>query len=589
MKRRLISFAAMAMTASMALSTGVWADAAQSRYFVDMNDKSYGFWAIDEVDGLCEKGVVKGVGENKFAPANLMERGDFVLMLENAFHYPAVTLNKYNFVDVSQDDYYFTAVNNARGNGICEDTPIFRPEAPIKRIEAFKMLYNTMNVYGCVGSSGSTDVSMYSDNALLLNVSDKIAVGTITKLGIIQGSNGELKPNDTVTRAEMAVMISKAIEVYEANGSKPANTGTVQELKPILSGAQAHPNPDRVTDSEEKITETVLAEDGGEETVDGNEIAVATGNGAVADGSGSRVVIEGSKISTKSNESIGVSAINGGEAELDNVNINISSKGSTGVYVDRDSSAVIESSKVFVRGDDGSAIVNKGSLDITDSNVQAVKTDAIKTEGGTDLDITDSTITAEGKNSCILVKESDDNSDKVTINLSGVEFKAKKDAAAIMVDNAKVVINIKNVVLEGVEKLLATRYTYSQGIRDTEVTINLDGQKLDAVLEADDMAVVNLNLTNGSTYKGVINYSNTAKSMNVEMTGDSTLELDDDWYVDAFVVHEEMLNNGKYFSDIVKDKGHNIYYNADNDANYYLNDESYSLQNGGTLQPYNVD
>ena len=103
------------------------------------------------------------------------------------------------------------------------------------------------------------------------------------------------------------------------------------------------------------------------------------------------------------------------------------------------------------------------------------------------------------------------------------------------------------------------------------------------------MAVVNLNLTNGSTYKGVINYSNTAKSMNVEMTGDSTLELDDDWYVDAFVVHEEMLNNGKYFSDIVKDKGHNIYYNADNDANYYLNDESYSLQNGGTLQPYNVD
>lgn len=589
MKKRLISFAALAMATTMLLSTGVWADAGQSRYFVDMNSNSYGFWAIDEVDSLCEKGVVSGVGENKFAPANLMERGDFVLMLENAFHYPAITQSMYNFVDVSKDDYYFTAINNARGNGICENTPIFRPDDPIKRIEAFNMLYNTMNKYGCVGSNGSTDVSMYSDSNLLLNVTDKIAVGTITKLGIVQGSNGQLRPNDTVTRAEMAIMISKAIEVYEENGSKDANTGTVQEKKPILSGVESDPNPDRVANEEQKLTETVKAEDGDKVTVDGNAIDVESGEAVVADGNGSKVTVNGSSISTRGTDTTVASAINGGELELEGVNITSSKKAVNGIYVDDDSSADIESSKVFARDNDSYALVNEGSVDISDSTLQSVKTPAIRTTDGSDLDITDSTIKIEGDNNCIYVENVSGDGDKVTINLSGVEFDADEDAAAIMVENTDTVINVKNVTFKGVKKLLATRYEYHRGIEECNIEINLDGQKLEGEIEGDDLTKITLKLSNGSFYKGVLNYTNTAGAMNVEMTGDCTLEMTDDWYVDAFVLDSDQLYNGKTFGDYIKDNGHKIYYNADNDANDYLNEETHILQNGGVLEPYNVD
>ncbi len=584
MKKYLISEAVIAMASVFALSAAVWADASQSRYFVDMNNQSYGFWAIDEVDELYQAGVVRGIGDNKFAPANLMERGDFVLMLENAFHYPAISANKYNFADVKQEDYYFTAINNARGNGIVEDTPVFNPQDPIKRVDAFKMLYNTMNIYGCVGSNGSTDVSMYTDSSLLLNTKDKIAVGTLTKLGIITGSNGELKPNDTVTRAEMAVMLSRAMEVYKVNG-KEANTGTKQELKPILSGAEANPDPDRTTNTLEKITETFVVSDGASAEIDGNEIAVVTGDGVIAQGGGTSLTIDGSKASTAAKGSKVVSVLEGAEAELTDMDINASANASTGVYVDEDSEAIIESSKVFARYEDGRAVESGGKLTVTDSTLQSAKEEAVKLYGGADTNIENSVIIAEKENSGIVIANNNDSYDTATINLSDVEFKGSSKGSAIKVENAKAVINLKNVVLDGIETILETAYNYSRGIRNTDVTLNLDGQKLEGEIKGDDMAVINLNLTNGSTFKGKINYSNTIKSMNVEISSDSLIELTGDCYVDAFIVTDEDLRQSRNFMDIVDDNGSIIYYNADNHENDYLDDGTYALQNGGVITP----
>jgi hypothetical protein len=584
MKRYLISTAALAMSTLM-LSTAVWADASQSRYFVDMNDQSYGFWAIDEVDSLCQAGIVKGVGDNKFAPESLMKRGDFVLMLENAFEYPAIYEGKYNFADVKQDDYYFTAINNARGNGIVDDTPVFNPQDPIKRIDAFNMIYNTMHLYECIGSNGSTDVSMYSDSSLLLNTKDKISVGTLTKLGIVSGSNGEIKPNDTVTRAEMAVMLSKAVEVYQNSGSTGANTGTKQELKPILSGAEAHPDPDRVASTAEKITETYKVIDGETVEIKDAEIAVDEGDGVVAQGDGTEVYITDTKASTAEKGSTVVSVEDGAEAELDGVEINSSAKESTGVYVDKNSEATIESSKIFARYDNSLAVESKGTLTVDDSTLQSAKSDAVKLHSGTETSITDSSIIVEGSHSGIVITNDDSSYDTVTLNLTDVDFSGSNKSSAIKVENAKAVINIKNVTLDGIKTLLETAYNYNRGMKETNVTINLDKQKLEGAIEADEMSIINLNLTNGSTFKGVLNYANTAKSMNVEISGDSVLELTDDCYVDAFVVTDETIRSDRNFTDIINDKGSTIYYNADNHENDYLNDGTYSLRNGGVLTP----
>lgn len=586
MKRHLVSLSALAL--SLLLSTTAFADAAQSLYFVDMNSQSYGFWAIDEVDALCEAGFANGVGNNMFAPETLMERGDFILLLDNAFDFPTINVNMYNFSDVSADDYYFTAVTNARGNGIIPNSPIVYPQNPIKRIEAFEMLYNTMNLYGCVGSNGSTDVSMYSDANLLLNTTDRIAVGTLTKLGIVSGSNGEIKPNDTVTRAEMAVMLYKAVEVYEATGSNNANTGTTQtDNNTTSSDGETGTGSDTSGDTQtnEQITETVQAAGGETVEINGNEISVAEGDAATADGSGSVLKITGSKISTSADETNAVSVTNGAEAELNNVNISVGESQSKGVYVDSDSSAVISGSNIFARGTDSTAVDSAGNLDVNDSTLQAVTTDAVTIYGGSSADINASDVVFEGDSSGIKVTNSGDNYDETVINLTDVTFKGGEKGAAITVENSNVVINFKNVVLEGFENILNTVYNYSRGMREATIELNLDGQSLEGNISGDDMAIINLNLENGSNYKGQLNYSNTIGSMNVEISGDSKLELTGDCYVDAFVVTDERIANDRNFGEIITDKGKNIYYNADNHLNDYLNDGTYSLLNGGVLTP----
>lgn len=582
MKRYLFSATAVLMAAMM-FATPALADEAKSKYFIDMDSQSYGFWAIDEVDELYKKKVVSGIGNGLYAPEAATERGDFVLMLENYFHYPKILENKYNFYDVKQGDYYFTAVNNARGNGITEDTPLFNPQTPITRLDAFKMIYNTLVLYSSVGSNGSSDVSMYSDCSAL-NIKDKIAVATLTKMGIVNGFNGELRPNDKITRADMAVLVSKAIAVYEANGSNPANTGEVQTKKPVLTGVETDPDETRKSKNE-TITTPYEVSGGDTADIDNAKINVTDGDAVTAKDDGTSLTISDSQISASKAGSKLVAVLGGAEAEIEDSELNASAKENTGVYIDADSEAEINSTKIFARYENGRAVENYGQLTVTDSTLQSVKSEAVKVYSGSSTDISGSDIITEGNNSCIVVANSGSNYDTVTLNLSDVEFKGGKKGSAIMVNNAKVVINLKNVILNGIENLIDTRSDYSKGMKDTDIEINLDNQKFKGEISADDRTNLTLNLTNGSTFTGVINYSNAAKSVNVHMSKDSLLELEDNCYVDAFVVDDEDMRRDRNFAEIIDDNGATIYYNNDNHANDYLDDGTYSLQNGGQLKP----
>ena len=157
-------------------------------------------------------------------------------------------------------------------------------------------------------------------------------------------------------------------------------------------------------------------------------------------------------------------------------------------------------------------------MDVNDSTLQAVTTDAVTIYGGSSADINASDVVFEGDSSGIKVTNSGDNYDETVINLTDVTFKGGEKGAAITVENSNVVINFKNVVLEGFENILNTVYNYSRGMREATIELNLDGQSLEGNISGDDMAIINLNLENGSNYKGQLNYSNTIGSMNVAVS-----------------------------------------------------------------------
>ena len=170
---------------------------------------AYG-WAQEAINYLAGKGIVNGVTATTFAPGSNITRADFMLMLYRAYDLGALAEADGNFADVASGAYYYDAVAIAKALGIAKgDGVSFNPTSPISRQEAMTLLFRTLEVVGADIPAGG-DLSAFSD-------SDKIAdwaVDAITALvgaGVINGADGKINPAGSMTRAEMAQALYKAI------------------------------------------------------------------------------------------------------------------------------------------------------------------------------------------------------------------------------------------------------------------------------------------------------------------------------------------------------------------------------------------
>ena len=101
----------------------------------------------------------------------------------------------------------------ARGLGIVtgDDTGRFRPENSINRQDAMLMLYQAMKQAGYELPVGSFNVlKKFSDYAQVDRYAES-AVASLVEVGVVQGSGQNLKPKSSITRAEMAVVIHRAL------------------------------------------------------------------------------------------------------------------------------------------------------------------------------------------------------------------------------------------------------------------------------------------------------------------------------------------------------------------------------------------
>lgn len=169
-------------------------------------------WAQGSVEFLYNSGVVNGVSPNRYSPASPIKRGDFTLMVCRALGFDTTNKNA-SFPDVSASDYYAGAVATAKSLGIVtgDDTGRFRPENSINRQDAMLMLYRAMKQAGYELPVGSFNVlKKFSDYAQVDRYAES-AVASLVEVGVVQGSGQNLKPKSSITRAEMAVVIHRAL------------------------------------------------------------------------------------------------------------------------------------------------------------------------------------------------------------------------------------------------------------------------------------------------------------------------------------------------------------------------------------------
>lgn len=175
------------------------------------SDVSGTYWANDAIDFVSSHNLFIGTTNTTFGGYATMNRAMLVTVLHRLESTPGA--GSYSFADVPYNSYYAQAASWASSHGIVQgDGSGFSGSRAVTREEMAVMLYRYVKTIN--GNQG--EMSSYSNMAGANQVSGwaseamRWAVGS----GIIQGDNtGNLRPQSSATRAEVAQMLMNFVEL----------------------------------------------------------------------------------------------------------------------------------------------------------------------------------------------------------------------------------------------------------------------------------------------------------------------------------------------------------------------------------------
>ncbi|WP_166240995.1 endo-1,4-beta-xylanase [Paenibacillus turpanensis] len=169
-------------------------------------------WAQQAIHAMAARDMIQGTAEDRFSPDEAIKRAEFIALLVRALELQGTGENEAMFSDVRAGAYYYDELSIAQELGIVTgfENNTFQPDSTISRQDMMVLTTRALKAAGKkVEAGGALDA--YSDAA---NVSDyaKASAAGLVKSGIIAGKNGRLAPNDSLTRAEAAVILYRIWE-----------------------------------------------------------------------------------------------------------------------------------------------------------------------------------------------------------------------------------------------------------------------------------------------------------------------------------------------------------------------------------------
>lgn len=151
-------------------------------------------WFFQEVLYVYQNGLMDGVGGGKFAPNSTVTRAMVWTVLA-----------RMEGVDTDGGDTWYSKARTwAMEEGVSDGT---NPTSPVTREQLATMLYRYAGSPAVSGElSGYSDIQSVSDWA-------ENAMTWATEVGLVNGSNGKLNPQDGATRAQLAAMLMRFVEL----------------------------------------------------------------------------------------------------------------------------------------------------------------------------------------------------------------------------------------------------------------------------------------------------------------------------------------------------------------------------------------
>ncbi len=216
MNRRILP---LLLTGALTASLAAPALAAEGGAFTDV---PAGAWYAPAVESVSAQGLMSGVGEGQFAPDALVTRGTVFQTLYN-FSNPSDAASATSFVDV-EGKWYAPAAAWAEAEGLAAvpEDQTFAGERNITRAEIAAILARYAALTGVTAEEGGMAMREAPDY-------DQIPDWALEGMrfcyyaGIMTGdSAGNLNPNGTATRAELAQILSQFTAYASENAESPA-------------------------------------------------------------------------------------------------------------------------------------------------------------------------------------------------------------------------------------------------------------------------------------------------------------------------------------------------------------------------------
>lgn len=174
----------------------------QSKSFADTTSS----WARQDIEALAIRGIINGTTANTFSPNANITRADFTKLLVGVLGKHAESAGA-GFKDVSSKAYYYESVMTAQALGLASGSGDgkFNPSASISRQDMMVLLDRAFTAAGHPLKE-SASLSGFKDAAKVAGYAQP-SVAKLIASGIINGSNGNLTPQNNLTRAEAAKVL----------------------------------------------------------------------------------------------------------------------------------------------------------------------------------------------------------------------------------------------------------------------------------------------------------------------------------------------------------------------------------------------
>ncbi|SKC85611.1 S-layer homology domain-containing protein [Maledivibacter halophilus] len=193
-----------------------------AKKFSDINDYK---WAKDAIEKMVEEGVIKGVGDGMFAPKQAVTKLEAIVMAlrvmgeeEEAVEYGLRIRSGERSLRIKDhlQEWAYGYVALAEEKGILDEADIlyFKLNEPAKRHEVAKYIVRALGYED--EAQDRMDEELDFEDASFIPQGSVGYIYIADKEGIITGyEDGTFRPQNTVTRAEMAVMIDRLDDKFD--------------------------------------------------------------------------------------------------------------------------------------------------------------------------------------------------------------------------------------------------------------------------------------------------------------------------------------------------------------------------------------